>query len=185
MSTDHYITANQSGLNTGTGDTVYLMQGVAISGTIDMRGGGTTAGGENSIFVNGTIFGRIEDRGGSLNGVNGDGGNFINISSTGTIQKDSWGAIDLGGGGNQIVNAGLIASTYSANAIYIYESSGDAHFGQTESIINSGTITGQGEYQAGAIEISCSGNIVINNSGLISSSNGGSITPTPIQTPKS
>ena len=172
--TTRYIVANQSFFSSSQGDFNYIAPGVSISGGIDLRGtanGNVTYGGDQFVFVGGTIFGSIYGR-----GAPADGGNQITISSTGTVVKDWFGAIDLAGGGNSIFNAGLIASTVHGTAIYIDTSTG-AHLGDVTTIDNLGTISSESRNPGGAAAIRVFGSsaVNLNNSGSILSAYGQAI----------
>jgi Ca2+-binding RTX toxin-like protein len=171
--TDYRITTNQSFQTIATGDSLWLAAGVSMGG-IDCRGG-TGNGGEVRIMINGDVFGGIYDR-----GVANSGSDYIYVGAQGSILKDWFGALDLGGGGHQIINDGTIASTRYGNAVNIraYNASDGAKLDQLISLINSGTISGAGDTTRSDATIDIGSNIApirISNSGLIQSTTGRAI----------
>jgi hypothetical protein len=168
MSSYHYITTNQSGLNTGTGDTTIEAQGVVVTGGIDMRyqGDDTTfdGGGNQTVDISGGILGSIDDYSGASSG-----NDSITITPTGYIDYYWFGAINLAGGGNTVVNEGSIVATNYASAILITGSAG-ADQGYTNTIQNTGTLSGSetiGRTGDGVVEVSGPQAVDIDNSGSI------------------
>jgi hypothetical protein len=138
--TYRYITANSGSINQGTGDVTFEAQGVVISGGIDMRYQSDdvtfNGGGNQTIYINGGVFGSLDDYAGASSG-----NDRIFIGATGYIDYYWFGAIELAGGGHQIVNNGLISTSTYANAIYIVGGSGTDNSSR-DSIDNAGTISG-------------------------------------------
>mgnify|MGYP006285292699 CR=1 FL=1 len=133
--TFHYITANQSGLNTGKGDNIFVAQGVTINGGIDMRGSGINSGGEQTVNFNGTLFGSLNDY-----WTDSSGRNQVFIGATGSINNYWSSAIQMGGGGHTIVNAGTISSMQYGTALYMLGTLG-AYQSERITLTNTGTIS--------------------------------------------
>ena len=110
MTTYRYITTNSSSINQGTGDITYEAQGVVITGGIDMRYQSDdvtfNGGGNQTIYINGGVFGSLDDYFGA-----NSGNDRIFIGATGYINYYWFGAIELAGGGHQIVNNGTVSTS--------------------------------------------------------------------------
>ena len=132
--TTRYITTNSAFFNQGTGDTTYEAQGVVITGGIDMRYQSDdvtfNGGGNQTIYINGGLFGSLDDYWGTTSG-----NDRIFVGSTGYIDYYWFGAINLGGGGHSIVNQGTISTSTYANAILITGSVGANTTSRTRSRI--------------------------------------------------
>lgn len=166
--TTHYILANQNGQNSGTGDTVYLAQNVVLQSGIDMRyeSDGTTfgGGGDQIVFIDGIVFGSIEDYVG-----NNSGDDTINVGTTGSVNYSYFGAINLSGGANTINNDGTISASTYAEAIVITNTVG-VHQSETDTINNTGVISGTVQSgNAGPFVITCSSVFALDfsNSGTV------------------
>lgn len=127
-------TTNLIGITTqrtlGTQDALFIVEGVIISTT----GGSTTirgTGGENSLYVDGTV---ISD--GYTAQMSG-GDNVVSVGREGVIRSNNETAADtnlfLAGGNNTLTNAGLIASERTIAVLTI---------GSDNEVINTGSIIG-------------------------------------------
>ena len=168
MSTNHYITTNQSGLNTGTGDVSLEAQGVVISGDIDMRYQSDdvtfNGGGSQTVDISGGILGAIDDYSGATSG-----NDSITITPTGYIDYYWFGAVELAGGGNTVINEGSITATNYAGAIQIVGSVGIDQL-DPDTIVNTGVISGSETVgRTGDSVVDCVGSaaVEIDNSGSI------------------
>ncbi|MGH2340382.1 calcium-binding protein [Segnochrobactraceae bacterium EtOH-i3] len=168
------ITADRGSLQTAQNDTVFLKAGVLISGGIDMRGNGPGAGGlsgSQSLFLYGSVYGSVNDY-----WTDTSGGNYIQVGAHGSISATGWGTIQLGGGGNTILNAGEITSSIYGNAIYIWASSGGFQ-DQATTLVNTGLIAGGNRGSASdLITITGAQSVRITNSGeMIAGTNASAI----------
>ena len=110
------------------GDNTFVAQGVTVNGGIDMRGNN---GGDQTVTIYGTLFDSLDDYYGSSSG-----GDQIFIGPTGSVNTYYFGALELGGAGYIIVNAGTIsAMTYGA-AIYLEGAVQAAHLTERDYITN-------------------------------------------------
>ena len=168
------ITADRGYLQTAQNDTVFLKAGVLISGGIDMRGNGPGAGGlsgSQSLFLYGSVYGSVNDY-----WTDTSGGNYIQVGAHGSVSATGWGTIQLGGGGNTILNAGEITSSIYGNAIYIWASSGGFQ-DQATTLVNTGLIAGGNRGSASdLITITGAQSVRITNSGeMIAGTNASAI----------
>lgn len=172
--TQYTITANQSGFQTANGDFIYIAPNVTVTGGIDMRGYAdadpNTLGGDQTVFVMGTIFGGLNDY-----STNTSGGNEVYIGPDAAL-IGSYDVIQMAGGGNTIVNDGtLISNAGWGYAIYIYETGG--HLGERQKLFNNGTITGNNvrsepSSSDATIFIATTAGVDLSNTGTIRSTTG-------------
>jgi Ca2+-binding RTX toxin-like protein len=166
--TDYYVTTNQTSLSTANGDNTFVAPGATINYGIDMRGNN---GGDQTVTLYGTLFGSVDDYYGSSSGDD-----QILIGATGSVNLDWFGAIELGGGGNIIVNAGTISAMSYGDAIYVLGSVG-ADQTAAETITNTGTISGQSLHPERAwadatIYVTGAASATVTNSGSVLSATG-------------
>ena len=168
--TNRYITTDQQNLNTANGDNTFIAPGVTVSYGIDMRGSG---GGSQTVTVHGTLFGSIDDYFDTLSGHD-----QIFIGPTGSVNTYWFGAVNLAGGGNVIVNAGTISAMSYGNAVDIYAYGNSGSF-QTErnNITNTGTISAtslhpERTWSDATIYTRAPGGVTLTNTGSILSSIG-------------
>lgn len=172
---NHYITTNQTSLNTAKGDNTFVAFGVTINGGIDMRGVGIANGGEQTVNLNGTLFGSLNDYYTATSGRN-----QVFIGETGSINHYWSSAIQMGGGGHTIINAGTISSMQYGTAMYLLGTVG-AYQTERITLTNTGTISSislhpERTWADATIYASSSVGTTLTNTGTILSSIGYAVT---------
>jgi Ca2+-binding RTX toxin-like protein len=171
MSTNHYITTNQTSLSTGNGDNTFVAQGVSINFGIDMRGSGDVGGGNQTVTIYGMLFDSLDDYFTTTSGED-----QVFIGATGSISTNWFGAIIFGGGGHVVVNAGTISSMSYGNAVEFVGSTG-ADQSERDYVTNTGTISAislhpDRQFADATIYAQNAAAITVTNSGSILSSTG-------------